>query len=110
MNETRNRIISYLLVFILGAGISAASIHFTIVGPGIRAAEQLRTELRSAQDDNSRLAESVRVRQEALGRASEIIRGSDTSISKLRGILEVLREAEQASEDRSSNAVGNSSH
>lgn len=91
MNEKAIR--NYILCFIAGLLLSTGILFFFVIRPSGQRASQLRTELRAATDYNRQLEESVRSRQASLNRASDILTSSDDSISKLRAIIKLLREA-----------------
>jgi hypothetical protein len=93
--KARNHFIISFIILIIGAGIGFFSCYGFIVGPSLQRVKQLRTELDGARENNIKLEESIRIRQETLNRASEIIRGNQSSINKLRDILKLLQEAGQ---------------
>jgi hypothetical protein len=82
------RFIPYLLCFILGFGVCAGAGYYFIYRPSLDRTEQFRAESDS-------LKELIGRERDYNSREREIIGSNDTSISKLRQLLLIIKEREQ---------------
>lgn len=90
--QTKTIIFSIIFSFLLGCAVTGTVGYFTIVGPGIQRTRQLGSELTAATEYN-------RTIKAGLDKAAAIARSSDSSITKLRNILTILREIEQGTQN-----------
>lgn len=85
MNETLRRILSYVLVFIVGAGIATGTIFYTIIKHGDE-------QFRQAQGTISQLTEANRQLQSDYQRASDTARQLEERLSDRQRVINNIAE------------------